>query len=114
MIGDASQNAMTAERGTPIASSAAINGMTPQEQNGDNPPASAPNNIINTGAPVKAFAIRLSAPVAPAHAAIPMDNKRYGAVCKSAEKTNLILAIACVLSKIASRIKIAIDTSHTA
>jgi len=42
MIGEASQKAMTAESGTPIASSAAISGMTPQEQKGDNPTASAP------------------------------------------------------------------------
>ncbi len=39
--GDASQNAITADSGTPMASSAAINGITPQEQNGDSAPISA-------------------------------------------------------------------------
>ena len=39
MIGEASQKAMTAESGTPIASSAAISGITPQEQKGDTPRA---------------------------------------------------------------------------
>jgi hypothetical protein len=35
MTGEASQNAMTGPSGTPMASSAAMSGMTPQEQNGD-------------------------------------------------------------------------------
>ena len=76
MIGEASQNAMTAESGTPIARSAAIRGMTPQEQKGESPPASAPSPIISSGAPTNAFAMRLSAPVAPAHAAIAMESSR--------------------------------------
>ncbi len=76
MIGEASQKAITADSGTPIARSAAISGITPQEQNGDSPPASAPSPIINSGAPVKARATRLSAPVAPAPAAMPMDRSR--------------------------------------
>ncbi len=74
MIGDASQNAMTADSGIPIDRSAAISGITPQEQNGDKPPASAPKAIIRSGEPVKAFATRLSAPVAPAQAATAMEN----------------------------------------
>ena len=66
MTGDASQNAMTAESGTPIASSAAINGMTPHEQNGDSPPKIAAIRIIVIGEPENMRAIRLSAPLAPA------------------------------------------------
>ena len=42
MIGNADQKAMTGESGTPIARSAAIGGLPPQEQKGDNPTASAP------------------------------------------------------------------------
>ena len=84
MIGEASQKAITAESGTPIANRAAISGITPQEQKGEMPPASAPSPIINRGVPVKALAIRLSAPVAPAHAAIAIDNTRKGAVLSSA------------------------------
>ena len=66
MTGEASQKAMTADRGTPIASSAAIKGITPHEQKGDTPPASAAMAIITAGDPVKARAISPSAPVAPA------------------------------------------------
>ncbi len=66
MTGEASQKAMTAESGTPMASSAAMSGMTPQEQNGESPPASAASTIMRRGEPVKARAMRLSAPLAPA------------------------------------------------
>ena len=41
MIGEASQNAMTALNGTPMASRAAMSGITPHEQNGDSAPARA-------------------------------------------------------------------------
>ena len=66
ITGEANQNAMTAESGTPMARSAAISGITPQEQKGDRPPKAAATRIISTGAPVKARAISPSAPVAPA------------------------------------------------
>jgi hypothetical protein len=46
MIGEASQNAITADSGTPIASSAAIKGITPHEQNGESAPTSAAGTII--------------------------------------------------------------------
>ena len=66
ITGEASQKAMTADKGTPIANKAAIKGMTPQEQKGESPPAAAAIRIITMGEPVKARAIRPSAPVAPA------------------------------------------------
>ena len=66
MTGDASQKAMTAESGTPITKSAAISGITPQEQKGDKPPAAAAIRIMTAGEPVNARAIKPSAPVAPA------------------------------------------------
>jgi hypothetical protein len=40
--GDDSQKAITAATGTPIDSNAAINGITPQEQNGENAPNASP------------------------------------------------------------------------
>ncbi len=64
MIGEASQNAITAGNGTPIASSAAISGITPHEQNGDRPPNSAANTIIVEIRPWNTLAISASAPVA--------------------------------------------------
>src|SRR3546814_11542178 len=48
MTGEASQKAMTADSGTPMASSAAIRGMTPQEQKGESPPARAASTTITT------------------------------------------------------------------
>jgi hypothetical protein len=75
---------MTADSGTPIARSAAISGMTPQEQKGESPPASAASTIMRSGEPVKARAIRLSAPVAPAQAAMPIDRTRNG--CGAGER----------------------------
>ncbi len=56
--GEASQKAITGASGTPIESSAAINGMTPQEQKGDSAPISAALTIIVTGCPLKAFPMR--------------------------------------------------------
>lgn len=92
MSGEASQKAMTADNGTPIASRAAIRGITPQEQNGETPPANAASPIISSGAPVKARAIRLSAPVAPAQAATAIDRIRKGAVLRSAPPANSALS----------------------
>ena len=74
--GDESQNAITAGTGTPMASSAAINGMTPHEQNGDRPPNSAANTIIIDIRPVKARAISESAPDALAKAAMLIASSR--------------------------------------
>ena len=62
--GDASQKAITGASGTPVASSAAITGMTPQEQNGDSAPVRLARMIMYAGRPVKARAIRFSAPLA--------------------------------------------------
>ena len=113
ITGEASQNAITADRGTPIASSAAMSGITPQEQNGESPPASAPSRIIRTGAPVKAFAMRLSAPVATAQAAIPMESKRYGAVFASEASVNSAEASACGGETIATASRSRPETSQT-
>jgi len=113
MIGEASQKAITAESGTPIANRAAISGITPQEQKGEMPPASAPSPIINRGVPVKALAIRLSAPVAPAHAAIAIDNTRKGAVLSNAEPTKNALWADCERSNIKSQPNNIAEMSHT-
>jgi hypothetical protein len=64
IIGDETQNAMTGARGTPLANMAAINGMTPQEQNGERAPAKDAAAIVITGLPEKVRAMSLSAPVA--------------------------------------------------
>ena len=66
ITGEASQKAITADSGTPMVSSAAISGMTPQEQKGESPPARAASRSIKCGEPVKARAMMLSAPEAPA------------------------------------------------
>ena len=113
MIGEASQKAITAESGTPIANRAAINGITPQEQKGEIPPASAPSPIINSGVPVKALAIRLSAPVAPAHAATAIDNTRNGAVLNKAELTKTILWANCERSNTKSKPSNSMEMSQT-
>jgi hypothetical protein len=42
MMGEASQKAMTADKGTPMVSKAAISGMTPQEQKGEMPRQARP------------------------------------------------------------------------
>ena len=62
--GDASQKAMTGARGTPLASKAAMRGITPHEQKGDNAPMRLANTTIISKRPAKARAIRFSAPVA--------------------------------------------------
>ena len=64
MTGEASQNAITAGSGTPIASRAAISGITPQEQNGDSAPNRAAAPIITAMWPENARAISWSAPAA--------------------------------------------------
>ena len=113
IIGDASQKAITAESGIPIARSAAINGITPQEQNGERPPASAPRTTIKRGAPVKALAIKLSAPVALAQAATAMDRNRKGAVFSSALPAKTALSRPCNGSITARINSISADTSQT-
>ena len=113
MTGEASQKAMTADKGTPMASSAAISGITPQEQKGDTAPASAARRIISAGAPVKARAIRLSAPVAPAQAAMPMDKSRKGAVFSRADAAKAAETCACVVSVMASARRIRAEASQT-
>ena len=60
MIGDAIQKAITGANGTPAPSSAAISGITPQEQNGEMAPTSAASRVARNGWPLKASAIRLS------------------------------------------------------
>ena len=62
--GEASQKAMTAPKGAPTASIAAMKGITSQEQKGESPPRTAARKIIRTCRPSKARAMRLSAPVA--------------------------------------------------
>ena len=42
---------MTGASGTPVASSAAITGMTPQEQNGDSAPMRLAKTIMHSGRP---------------------------------------------------------------
>ena len=64
MRGEASQKAMTAPSGAPTASSAAMKGMTSQEQKGDNPPNRAARTIMRAGLPSNALARRVSAPEA--------------------------------------------------
>ena len=64
MTGEASQKAITADKGTPMDKSAAISGITPQEQKGDSAPKAAATAIIVRGDPTKTRAIRLSAPLA--------------------------------------------------
>ena len=113
MTGEASQKAMTAERGTPIARSAAISGITPQEQKGDSAPASAASPIMRSGEPVKARAIRLSAPVAPAQAAMPIDRTRKGAVFASEESVKRRLSVACPASINARTARIRAEASQT-
>lgn len=113
ITGEASQNAITADSGTPMAKSAAMSGITPQEQKGESPPASAASPIITAGAPVKARAIRLSAPVAPAQAATRIDRNRKGAVCRSDCAVNATLSRACAGSRIASKARIRAEASQT-
>ena len=110
--GEASQNAITAGTGTPIARSAAIKGITPQEQNGDIPPNNAAKTIMMDIRPWNAFAMRLSAPLARAHAATPMAKTKNGAMPVSASATKAKLASACSGTKIASPIKIATTTNQ--
>jgi hypothetical protein len=64
MRGEASQKAMTAGNGTPMTSRAAMSGMTPQEQKGEKAPTMLATTIIGRSRPVKALAMRLSAPEA--------------------------------------------------
>ena len=87
--GEASQKAMTAESGAPIASKAAMNGMTSQEQNGDKPPSNAANRIMRSSCPMKARASRFSAPVALRKPIAATANRMKGAVPKSAPEANV-------------------------
>ena len=98
MTGEARQKAITADSGTPMYSKAAISGMTPQEQNGDTPPAAAASRIMTVVDPVKARAISPSAPVAAANAASPIDRTRYGPVWARFRSANTKLSIPCPLS----------------
>lgn len=63
-IGEARQNAITAERETPMRSNAAMRGTTPHEHRGDMPPAIVASTIINPGEPLNALAI---SPLRPWH-----------------------------------------------
>ena len=49
--GEANQKAITAERGAPATKSAAINGITSQEQKGETPPSTAARKIIRVSRP---------------------------------------------------------------
>lgn len=109
MIGEASQKAITAESVTPIIRSAVIKGITPQEQNGDRPSASALRSTTRRGAPVKALAIRLSAPVELAQAAMAMDRIRKGSVFSKAPSAKFALSRACNGSMIAIKPRIIAD-----
>ncbi|SDB43470.1 hypothetical protein SAMN02982931_03267 [Bauldia litoralis] len=62
--GEASQKAMTADRGAPTASSPAMKGMTSQEQKGASPPKAAATKIIRVSRPLKALPTTVSAPAA--------------------------------------------------
>ncbi len=62
--GDDSQKAMTGGSGMPMASSAAISGITPHEQNGDSAPNSAAATTIAAARPRNARAMRRSAAAA--------------------------------------------------
>ena len=87
MIGDASQKAMTGASGTPARSIAAMRGMTPHEQNGDRAPTTAARTTVRPGLPEKARAIRRSAPLAAAYAAMATARTRKGAIPTSAPAT---------------------------
>ena len=62
--GDEIQNAMTADNGTPMASSATMIGMTTHEQKGYSAPKGAVTRTMRTSRPWKALAIKPSAPLA--------------------------------------------------
>ena len=64
IMGDESQKAITAAKGVPIASNAAMNGTTSHEQNGISPPTRDARIIMRYSLPWKAFPTTLSAPVA--------------------------------------------------
>ena len=49
--GEESQKAITGAKGTPMLKRAAINGITPQEQNGESPPINAAKKIISVSFP---------------------------------------------------------------
>jgi len=90
--GDAIQKAITGANGTPAPSSAAISGITPQEQNGEIAPTSAASSVARHGLPLKASAIRLSARVALANAAIAIASAKKGSICHIDSRVNPRLA----------------------
>ena len=78
--GDANQNAITAPKGAPNASNAAIKGITSQEQKGDNPPRNAAITTMRIGFPSNARVSRFSAPVALRSATARTAKRMNGAV----------------------------------
>ena len=77
--GDVSQNAINVLSGMPNIRKAAIKGIISHEQKVDRPPSSAATTIIPSWLPVKALAIRVSAPLALSPPMVRMANKIKGA-----------------------------------
>ncbi len=95
MIGEAMAKAMTAESGTPAASSAAISGTTPQEQKGDKAPKAAASTMVRTGERDTAPAISRSAPAALSQAASSTEISRKGRIQPKARSVKTTLSAAC-------------------
>ncbi len=105
--GEASQKAITGASGTPMASRAAISGITPHEQKGDNAPMPAAKTIIALVRPVNARAIKLSAPLAAAYAAKATERRRKGRTPVKASRVKRKERSACCGANSSSAAKMA-------
>ena len=110
--GDASQNAITADSGAPTANSAAMNGITSQEQNGASPPTSAPSAIIRTSGPVNALLSSASAPVDRRNATARTAQAMKTPVRRISSPANRTVGSTCAGSISASSAGISPITSH--
>ena len=110
--GDASQNAITADNGAPTASSAAMNGITSQEQNGASPPTTAPSAIIRTSGPANARLSRRSASAAFSQATASTAQTMSTPVRRIAPPANCRAGSTCPGSNSASRAGISPIASH--
>ena len=111
--GEDSQNAITAETGVPSASSAAMNGITSQEQKGVSPPTSAASTIIRLSRPTKARATSVSAPVAFSTATASTAKAMKGRVCRSAPSVKETEGRNCAGSSSATAARMASTASQT-
>jgi hypothetical protein len=90
--GEAIQKDMTGAKGTPLINSAAMTGITPQEQNGLKAPTAVARMMAITGLAVRARFTYLAAPDILIATAMGMVINKYGQMWRNESRTNSAMA----------------------